>query len=350
MNNKRIAQYQLLAQRAWKQESQRIAAEKKPLEPMLSHHFQSTGKLLRPALAIAVYDLLKGQFETMPSSHPSAVLRAALSAEVLHNGTLIHDDLQDGDETRRGRPTVWKAFSPYQAINAGSVLYFYTLQMLSQLDLPAETTVKLVQCASTDAIEIITGQAAEKELWKRLKTQSYETAKEAYFKVVQQKTSALFSLPLTIGGILAEAPEKVITALNTIARPLGTLFQIQDDVLDLYGQKGREFAGNDLAEGKPSFLALYGLHHAPEDDAKRLLALLEAPRKESSQEEIDWAIEMLRNCGALDAALDLIKQLHQQVLQRSRQPPLLPYTPTIIGFFDELSKKVIAPIAHLDTF
>lgn len=350
MNDERIAQYQVLAQQAWALESKRIAEYSAPLEPMLSHHFQTTGKLLRPALAIAAYDLLTGQFDSMPRSHPASVLRAALSAEVLHNGTLIHDDLQDGDEVRRDHPTVWKAYSPYQAINAGSVLYFHNLHMLSQLDLPAEVVTRLVQCSSRDAIEIITGQAAEKELWTVLKTQTYDVAREAYFKVVQQKTSALFSLPLTLGAILAEVPENVITALHTIARPLGTLFQIQDDVLDLYGQKGRDAVGNDLAEGKPSFLALYGLHYAPTEDAKRLQALIEAPREESSPAEIEWAINMLRECGALDAALGLIEQQRQHVLQRSRQPPLLPYMPQIVGFFDGLSKRILAPIAHLETF
>jgi len=168
--------------------------------------------------------------------------------------------------------------------------------------------------------------------------------------VVRKKTSALFTLPLSIGALLAEAPPGVLTALHTVARPLGTIFQIQDDVLDLYGQKGREAAGNDLAEGKPSFLAIYGLHFAGEGERARLRALIQAPREESAPEEIAWAIGMLRECGALDGALALIEQLRQQMLQRCRQPPLLPHMPGIIAFFDGICNAILAPIAHVETF
>jgi geranylgeranyl pyrophosphate synthase len=350
MNAERIAHYQEIAQRAWALESPKIAMEHDPIEPMLTHHFKTTGKLLRPALAIAGYDLIKGQLETPPRSHPAAVLRAALSAEVLHNGTLIHDDLQDGDEVRRAQPTVWKQYSPYQAINAGSYLYFQMTQLLAKLQLPPAQTLRLIEHATAGALAIIAGQAAEKELWHAMKTEAYEDARKAYFQVVQQKTSALFDIPLTLGAILADASDAVITALQTIARPLGTLFQIQDDVLDLYGEKGREAKGNDLAEGKPSFLVLYGIHYASDADATRLKALIEQDRKACQREEIDWAITMLKECGALDAALGLMEQLRQQVLQRSRQPPLLPYNPQAVSFFDGICQKVMAPIAHLETF
>lgn len=345
-----IAHYQEVARKAWALESPHIASSNDSLRPMLAHHFESTGKLLRPALAIATYDLLMGQIDPPPRSHPAAVLRAALSVELLHNGTLIHDDFQDGDEVRRGLPTVWKAFSPYQAINAGSVLYFHTIHLLSQLDLPAQTVQALIRQTSSDAIEIIAGQAAEKDLLAQLKDDPYETARDKYFEVIRQKTSALFAMPLAMGAILADVPENVKTALQPIARPLGALFQVQDDVLDLYGQKGRDAVGNDLAESKPSFLVIYALEYAPEADAKRLQKLLETPRDESSREEIDWAIAMLRECGALDAALGLMEQLRQQVLQRSRQPPLLPYMPRVIAFFDGLCEKLLAPISHLETF
>jgi geranylgeranyl pyrophosphate synthase len=344
MSHDILAPYQQLAHTAWHALQPQWLDLDPALAPMLAHHFQSTGKLLRPALTLAFYEqLLHGEHSEMPNP-PTSIIQMAIALELLHNATLIHDDLQDGDEYRRGVPTVWKAFDAYQAINAGSALYFHALRLLANLDIEPQITRLLCQLLADQTLAIIGGQALEKQLWAVLeRPDAHHDPLALYLRVVEKKTSALFALPMMSAALLASRPLDELPALEAVARPLGALFQIQDDILDLYGQKGRDTVGNDIAEGKPSYLALYALQHAPQADRERLYTILRAPRLDTSPEDIAWSLEMLRGCGALRAALQKIDDLQQQAI--TALPPALPQEPlSPQRFILALCEKIMQPI------
>ncbi|MCB9644498.1 MAG: polyprenyl synthetase family protein [Myxococcales bacterium] len=243
MANDMLAPYQEHAQHAWESLQPGILAQDQALAPMLAHHFKSTGKLLRPALTLAFFDqLVHGQTTATPQT-PAHVTQTALAIELLHNATLVHDDLQDGDTQRRGIPTVWKAFDAYQAINAGSALYFHALQQIANLAIQPLSIVRLQRLLASQTLAIIAGQALEKQLWRPLEVLRSIDTEALYLEVVQKKTSALFALPMMSAAILADIPEDATLVLEEVARPLGALFQIQDDILDLYGNKGRDAIG-----------------------------------------------------------------------------------------------------------
>ncbi len=340
---------------AWETMLPTLLQQSTALAPMLHHHLHVVGKMLRPSLTVAFYELLQSNRST-GSEDLSQVIQAALALELLHNGTLIHDDLQDGDETRRHQPTVWKQFSPYQAINAGNALYFHSQRLLATLSLPAETVQQLSLYLANYAIAIIDGQAQEKLLWPKLQEASegrifpglvQEEAQAFYLQIVQKKTSALFSLPLLIAGTIAGEDPETLAGIDAVADPLGALFQIQDDLLDLYGDKGRDSAGNDIAEGKPSLPALQCIYMASTEDATRLYHLIQQPREQTSHRDIGWAIDIIRESGALQHSIDTIDRLRSQALQCCRELPLrVPSTP-LADFLDSLCDTILQPIAHL---
>ncbi len=350
--------YEKVIQQHWAGNFEQIATYDKDLEPMIRHHFAVMGKLLRPMLTLAFFDLLGGlkrhssineaQKEPQEELHfPDAVIKAALAIEYLHNATLVHDDLQDGDELRRGHPTVWKAFSPYQAINAGSSLYFHTFRQLVTLQIPPQSIVTLLKITAEQALAIIGGQAAEKELWQKLDRQNFDDAYALYLDVVQKKTSALFALPMMTAAILAGEKEELIEQLPRIAAPLGALFQIQDDLLDLYGNKGREEKGSDIAEGKPSLPVLHFLCRAPQKESDELLQLIQTPREQTKRPKIDWAIEKIKERGGRQFSLETINRLRQEALDAAKELPLSVSTERFVAFIDATCDKMMKPIAHL---
>ncbi|TNE51529.1 MAG: polyprenyl synthetase family protein [Deltaproteobacteria bacterium] len=352
MKVKSLEAYRPAIVETWETLLPQILGRDEALQPMLQHHLQVVGKLLRPMLTVAFYDLLLSSDENQPKYHDQ-VRQAAIAIELLHNGTLVHDDLQDGDEVRRGQPTVWKSFSPYQAINAGNALYFHAQSLLATLELPAEITVQLCRQLAGFSLDIINGQAAEKNLWPRIASannfpgMTHEEATQFYLSIVEGKTSALFSLPLMTASTIAGEDVSIVEALTRIADPLGALFQIQDDLLDLFGDKGRDSVGNDIAEGKPSLPALHCMYLAEPTDAKWLFDLIQKPREETQQEDIQRAIGLIQDSGALRASLNTIEELRTTALKRCRELPLRVPPEPLANFLDGLCDTILQPIQHL---
>lgn len=347
MSHDPFAPYQHAAHAGWEALCPLIADHESCLQPMLSHHFKSLGKLLRPALTLAFYERLTGEPCTESSAIPPALLHSALAIEVLHNATLIHDDLQDGDETRRGLPTVWKHFDAYQAINAGTALYFHAQRLLLELPISPEIRLQLLSALVEQTLAIIAGQTLEKDIWQAFRPDAFEDAKALYLDVVEKKTSALFALPLIVAAIHAHEDPDAIASLGKIARPLGALFQIQDDLLDLYGAKGRQEAGGDIAEGKPSLLVLHGLYHLPAPDAEILRTIVRKPRLETSHDEILWASDTLRRSGAIQACLAEIDRLHEHALSACQTLAFRRSSPALPAFLRLVVAKILEPIQHL---
>lgn len=284
-------------------ESQERYFKASPMREMLEYHYRSGGKRLRPALVIGAalaYARSKGadSERLMRSCVPYA-----LAVELLHNATLIHDDIQDGDRTRRGHPTLWVKYSEAQAINCGDAWFFVPQLLIQAADYSAEVKLQLLELVQSRILAVIEGQSQEFALKERF-ARGEEISVSAYLGMVQGKTSALFSVPLVGGALVAGAGPLERKALEQSAIYLGHAFQIQDDLLDLWGNKGRDEVGSDIAEGKLSYplvLLLAKLSRGSQDRA-RVEEIVRAPREQTTPEQIAWVIALMEKMGIKEQA------------------------------------------------
>ena len=202
-------------------ELRRVLAGEGPLRTVLRYHVgledasgapvEALGKLIRPSLTLLVAAELGGD--------PRAAVPAAAALELVHEFSLIHDDVQDRDEVRRGRPTVWRRWGEAQAINAGDLMLALALAEAGRAgDAVRERVVDAT-------VEMIEGQALDVSF-------DVVTTLDEYTDLIDRKTGALFRCACELGGIVAGASPKVREHLDGIGRELGRAYQIRDDVLD----------------------------------------------------------------------------------------------------------------------
>jgi geranylgeranyl diphosphate synthase type I len=297
---------------------------------MAREHLLGGGKRLRARLALASLEVLGGE------RHDGVAWAAA--CELLHNATLVHDDLQDGDTTRRGRPTCWTLHGPAQAVNAGDLLLMLPFLALERVPASPDRRLALSFALARHAAATARGQSAEMCL-----AAEGRFGWDDYLAAVEGKTGALFQLPVEGAALLAGRASPDARTLAEAFRGLGTLFQLQDDVLDLYGEKGRGAAGSDLREGKVSALVVEHLSRHPEDEAW-LRALLTLPRERTPQKEVERAMERFRAGGALEGVLARINRAAWEVASS----PVLADEPGLAELAWELVCVALAPIGHLD--
>jgi geranylgeranyl diphosphate synthase type I len=239
------------------------------------------GKRLRPIFLLLTCEAQGGGWQQ--------ALPAAAAIELLHNFTLIHDDIEDHDRTRRGRPTLWAVWGEPQAINAGDALFTLAYRSLFNLQttgIPAETVLRAVNLYTDIILHITEGQHLD------LSFEAESEVDEAtYLTMICGKTAALLGLACELGGMLAGATDAHLATLREFGVELGLAFQMQDDWLGLWGnpeQTGKP-VGSDLRNRKKTLPILHGIAHSADfvtllttitdtDDADiaRGLALLEA--------------------------------------------------------------------------
>ena len=286
-----------------------------------------TGKRLRPIFLLLACEAQGGDWQH--------ALPAAAAVELLHNFTLIHDDLEDRDEVRRGRPTLWTLWGEAQAINAGDALF--ALAYRAMLDLPTpdiapEVVLHATRQYTTGSLRVTEGQCRDIGFEKR------DAVTEAeYLAMIGGKTAALIGLACELGGLIAAAPPARVAALHTFGEEIGLAFQMQDDLLGLWGntQQTGKAVGADIRRRKKTLPILHGMRHSPElrhllqrptltdADIADALALLERGGSRAYAEELAArhhaaamrALERSEGRGAAHAAL---ATLAQQLLGRDR--------------------------------
>lgn len=309
-----------------------VSPDETSLVEMADYHLGTGGKRLRALLPIAVADAL--------GVDPQQILGFAAACEMLHNSTLVHDDLQDGDTTRRGEPTVWVKWGSARAINLGDAMLYWTLSLVQKVDADAAAQNALIARLVRDTIRVIDGQ--EREFL--LKDLQRPNAGD-YFRMVEGKTSGLFALPMAGTAELCGAAPELVDALANAAMHLGVLFQLQDDVLDLYADKGREQRGSDIGEGKISALVVHFLGNAPADEAAWLADRLDADREDVTASDVERASTLFRQRGSLQWVLDEIERrrvLAVEDIVISRNPRLA----ALVGGIAEL---FLQPIKAVET-
>lgn len=298
------------------------------LGTILWDHVASGGKRLRARLALSTAEAL-----ACPREHAAGW---AAACELLHNASLLHDDVQDGDRRRRGRDAAWVRHGAAQAINAGDLGLMLPTLALDHVPGGADLRWRLARTLAWRAQQVVRGQSAELELQGR-----DSVCWDDYLLAAEGKTSALFALPVEGAALIAGASVEEAEALARAFSAIGLLFQVQDDVLDLFGDKGRGVVGSDLREGKVSALVVEHLRLHPEE-GPWLFELLRLPRDRTPEAWIHQAIRRFQEGGALAAVWRRIAVLDDQVAEDTA----LSLRPRLHALAMELVSRALAPIIH----
>ncbi|MBI2605847.1 MAG: polyprenyl synthetase family protein [Deltaproteobacteria bacterium] len=269
---------------------------------MSAYQLATGGKRLRALIPCLIYEILG---ETAESAIP---LGAA--AELFHNATLVHDDLQDSDQMRRGHPTVWKRYGQAQAINCGDALFQYGCRALLEMPMDSGRKLRILDLAVQSTTKVIEGQAQEF----LMKNEKHPDV-QRYVSVARGKTSALFVFSAVAPLLALGAAPSLRDLVERAVIELGVLFQIHDDLLDIYGHKGRERSGTDLAEGKVSVLAAHVFETGGHADQKELHGILRLPREETTAADVQRAIRIFERCDSKHHAENLIESIRARALK-----------------------------------
>jgi geranylgeranyl diphosphate synthase type I len=259
----------------------------------------------------------------------------ASAIELLHNATLIHDDIQDGDIQRRGKPTIWAEHGQAQAINAGDfmlMLPFIALQELAPSDVGA-----LSPLLARYATHIVRGQVNELSL-----KATNNLSMQDYLAACEGKTGMLLALPIVGAAVLAGYSMSEAERFGTPFVELGILFQLQDDLIDLFGDKGRETPGCDIYEGKVTTLLISHLNECPEDRTE-ILRILDKSREDTNEADVSRVRDRYLSSGSPQKVLAQIKEFQARVFNS----PLLLKERELHQVAKQLEKMALAPIAHL---
>lgn len=242
----------------------------------------SGGKRMRPALVL----LSAGALGYCGTQHHDM----AAVVEFIHTATLLHDDVVDESELRRGRDTANAMFGNAASVLVGDFLYSRAFQMMV-----AVNSMRVMQVLS-DATNVI----AEGEVLQLMNCHDADVDEARYMQVINYKTAKLFEAAAQLGAILGEASPAMEKAMAAYGMHLGTAFQLIDDVLDYSGQEADtgKHLGDDLAEGKPTLPLIYVMQHGTPEEAACVRRAIE----EGGRDDFPLVLEAIRNSGALDHA------------------------------------------------
>ena len=286
------------------------------LREVAEHHFGwqgpaggTTGKALRPALT------LLGARAAGAAEEEAGP--AAAAVELVHNFSLLHDDLMDGDETRHHRPTAWAAFGPARAILTGDALLALAHQLLLQRPVPWAWEVS--RCLTEATAELISGQADDLEFEKRL-----DVSIDEYVEMARRKTAVLLSCSVRAGALVGGAPSAQVGALTRFGMHLGLAFQLVDDLLGIWGEPdhtGKPRRSDLRARKKNGPVVAALASGGPEADQLRDLLDRDSLEQEP---ELDLAAALVEGAGGrewAEAEADRHAALARAALAEAAAPP-----------------------------
>ena len=264
------------------------------------------GKRWRPALFLLIIEAL--------GKNPKEFLDFAIIPEVVHNGTIIIDDVEDSSEMRRGKPCTYRIYGIDIAINVGNAMYYMPLITLMKYRdrISKEKLSKLYEIYVQEMINLSFGQAMD-IAWHKGLANADQINVENYMQMCAYKTGTLARMAARMAAVLADADEKLVEKLGRFAEAIGVAFQVQDDILDLTSPEFAEKKGGrgqDITEGKRSLMVIYTLKKASEKDRKRLIEILNMHT--SDQALRDEAIAIMEKYGAIDYAKNFAKKLVEE--------------------------------------
>ncbi len=265
----------------------------------------SQGKALRPTLCLFACDALADDF--------SRALPAAAALELIHNFSLIHDDIQDGDVERRHQPTAWHVWGMPKALSAGNAMQCTgDLSMLNvgREGVSPQTVLRVSEILTSSYLEMIQGQCLDLAFESRTDITSDE-----YLYMIACKTGALIRCGLEIGALLATEDDATVNAFSRFGSCLGQAFQIRDDYLGIWGDQATtgKSAGNDIRRRKKSFPVVFALERASGralDDLFRIYG-----QDELEEDDVQRVLAVLDEVGAQDNSQRLTEAAAAQALE-----------------------------------
>lgn len=281
----------------------------RPFHEMITYHMgwsgpgagpEATGKRVRPLL------LLLTVGASSASAQVNSALPAAAAVELVHNFSLVHDDIEDNSPTRRGRPTAWTRWGIPMAINMGDALFVLAGQAMLDLEprYPASTVLEAASLLHRTCLDLTCGQYLDMSYEERA-----DLTDEDYWPMVAGKTASLLSVCCRIGAILGGAEPARQESFAAFGRDLGNAFQVRDDILGIWGEEASigKSAASDLVEGKNSLPILFGLG--------RKAAFAERWAKGPIQShEVPALSSQLRDEGAYDYAQQAVLRWTERAL------------------------------------
>jgi geranylgeranyl diphosphate synthase type I len=292
----------------------RLVADRDPsthgLYEMVRYHLAldgsgaSGGKRIRPLLGLLAYHSIAGE-------HRRA-LPGAAAVELGHNFSLVHDDIEDGDRERRHRPTLWAIHGVPQAINTGDTLFSLSriaLHRLTDLGFPDAKVLRLMRLFDETCLALCEGQYLDIAMSASNDLMNVEL----YFDMIGRKTAALIAASIEAGAILATDDEQVIARYRGFGWALGLAFQLNDDLLGIWGPEqatGKE--PSDVAHRKKTLPVIYAWEHAGPEDRERLVDLY--GRAQPTADDVAEVVRILERRGAREYTRDEARRYRDEAL------------------------------------
>jgi len=322
LNSKSTKKYRSLyntQRKIIEQKIEKVFAKRKPrsLYAPSAYLLSSGGKRLRPLLVLLSAKAVNAKL--------SEVYNAAIAVELLHNFTLVHDDIMDNADKRRGRLTLHKKYDHNTAILAGdsllSIAYEYLLKDCNG------NAKEVISSFTRGLIEVCEGQSLDTDFELRK-----NVALSEYITMIKKKTAAMAEMCCRIGALLGGGTKSQVNALGNYGLNLGIAFQIQDDLLDISADEKKfgKTIGGDLVEGKKTFLFLEALEKSRGEDRKKLLKVIE--KKGISRNQVSSYKMIYEKLGVLDDARREIRAYTQKALSS-------------VNMLDEENKKIFKWLA-----
>jgi geranylgeranyl diphosphate synthase, type II len=283
------------------------------------------GKRLRAALCLMACEMFSGNYQT--------AIKPALALEIFHNFTLLHDDIMDDAPVRRNKTTVHKKWNPNIALLSGDAMSIIAYQYISQ------TTVNLNQCLevfSDTALKICEGQQLDMDF-----ENSNNVTIDDYLYMISLKTAVFIACSLKIGAIIGKASNNDAQLIYNAGYNIGLAFQLQDDLLDIYGEENKfgKQIGGDIISNKKTFLLINALSKANESQYKELNARLQM-KEFDPNEKIQAFISIYNSLKVKDDTLEQINYYLEQAIKNLNDILLEPQNKeSLYNFIDYIRNR-----------
>lgn len=266
---------------------EQFVAEPVELYEPIDYTLRLGGKRIRPTLLMAANAMFGGSDDT--------VRGAALGIETFHNFTLLHDDLMDRSPLRRGQPTVYRKWDENTAILSGDTMYALAWRYF--LRQPSPRLQEILNCFNETAIEVCEGQQYDMNFERRS-----DVGIDDYMMMIRKKTAVLLAGALKIGALYAGAPDSEVQKIYDFGIHMGLAFQLQDDLLDGYGDVavfGKQ-TGQDIRDNKKTYLPLRAMEMANKDQQKLLAALFSSKEADDEEKKVKQVMALYDEIGLRD--------------------------------------------------
>ena len=260
------------------------------------------GKRMRPAMAVACCGAVGGD---MSKAFPLAV-----AVEYIHNFTLVHDDLMDGDESRRGMTTIHVKYGMPTAVLAGDALFAKAYQIICDLDIPAERMRSALRYVSKAVWDLARGQQMD------VNNEGQIVSEDVYLETIKLKTSVLFAAAAAGGAVVGGADEKTAEAIHDYAIETGLGFQIFDDYLGIMGDPAKTGKSNcnDIRKGKCTVMVTHTIATL-KDEAKLAEFRSILGKADATEEECARAKQIMIDAGSIDYAMNMAKEKVERAIE-----------------------------------